>query len=932
MPGVDGNGPNYISAHSADVILSDIRPIKLKPEALSAINVLLDEFLHSILSTSRSLATEKLRSALLSILPTSLGKEALLEAEVELRAYWERTKSKVPPEDDTRVFHLQWSFEVLRLKCSAYSTLNEEDEDPAAEFRIDEVFSKAHEYPPNTALLDPAALYLTAIIESMCEHILSNVGRVAARDSSRTYATVNDLFVALCEDDSVYGLFKTMKVYEQIETMTKTATSNTRRSKSISRNERSSLSRTSSGQQDLTLVNTSSISRRSSDGQSTIMSPSILGSRSSLDKGRIKDVQKTHRKSDSLRSDVSKLIDEDPPEEAAMLREFDDLMRSTSTMKVSLTPDRLKTMETYKQEKDQKTRHPDSHFPSISSPDIVPPSARRTPIRQVESINEEEEHKPKGRSRQASVTTPPVSSFQGVQPSRTRSISTTSTSHFTVTRKPVRSPSVSVTSTQPPPQMPAARIANTPSANPEKNGFPNRTRNKGRNRESLDLDDIMNGSDDEQIVHVTKKSTPVPSPKSAPTPRRGVNPPKVSASTRELMDFLAEGPPDAPQTLSKSGRELVDFLSQGPPDYGTNHGSQISLDKSQKSGSRLQRMMSKLSIVSPEKQRTNGDLKSPVRLTHTPVLSLHSKVSSGTLSSLANRPIPPRPPRPPSPPSSHDSLEDRSPGLVPQSTVVRRVQEPPSREPSGGAEQPMRVQPTPIISSPPSSLRDSPHSPDRDQSSTSHRTPPSAYAHSPSHIKGVTKPVSPIRTPSHPSGSTRKIVPELTSTPITTHNPPLAAAAPKLANPTALTPCISEADVHDMQRLLSSATTADECRLIFNMFVARSGVYEPSKEENPYPSPTPSIAKPEPPLDSEVTVETALVELLLGNSTAPSTIIGSASQSSPAQGLVKVDQAPVSPADSMPRKLPQSPQNTHIPSHRHHVSPVANQPLVPIRA
>lgn len=28
-----------------------------------------------------------------------------------------------------------------------------------------------------------------------------------------------------------------------------------------------------------------------------------------------------------------------------MLREFDDLMRSASTMKVSLTPDRLKTME-----------------------------------------------------------------------------------------------------------------------------------------------------------------------------------------------------------------------------------------------------------------------------------------------------------------------------------------------------------------------------------------------------------------------------------------------------------------------------------------------------------------------------------------------------------------------------------------------------------
>ena len=42
-------------------------------------------------------------------------------------------------------------------------------------------------------------------------HVLSNVGRVAARDSSRTTATVNDLFTALCEDASMYGYFRTMK-------------------------------------------------------------------------------------------------------------------------------------------------------------------------------------------------------------------------------------------------------------------------------------------------------------------------------------------------------------------------------------------------------------------------------------------------------------------------------------------------------------------------------------------------------------------------------------------------------------------------------------------------------------------------------------------------------------------------------------------------
>lgn len=64
------------------------------------------------MSTSGTLATDKLRTSLLSLLPTNLGKEALLEAEVELRAYWERTESRDSMEDDGRTFHLQWAFEV----------------------------------------------------------------------------------------------------------------------------------------------------------------------------------------------------------------------------------------------------------------------------------------------------------------------------------------------------------------------------------------------------------------------------------------------------------------------------------------------------------------------------------------------------------------------------------------------------------------------------------------------------------------------------------------------------------------------------------------------------------------------------------------------------------------------------------------------------
>lgn len=108
--------PSYISSQSANVILSDVRPFKLQSEALHAINVFLDEFLYSILDKSSSLSTDKLRASLLNLLPTSLGKEALLEAEVELRAYWDRTTGEDEPapacEDDSTTFYLEWVFEV----------------------------------------------------------------------------------------------------------------------------------------------------------------------------------------------------------------------------------------------------------------------------------------------------------------------------------------------------------------------------------------------------------------------------------------------------------------------------------------------------------------------------------------------------------------------------------------------------------------------------------------------------------------------------------------------------------------------------------------------------------------------------------------------------------------------------------------------------
>lgn len=63
------------------------------------------------------------------------------------------------------------------------------------------------------SVLAPASLYLTALIEHVGEWTLAALARVVARDSSSnmgSVAEVQDVYVALCKDEALWGLFKGM--------------------------------------------------------------------------------------------------------------------------------------------------------------------------------------------------------------------------------------------------------------------------------------------------------------------------------------------------------------------------------------------------------------------------------------------------------------------------------------------------------------------------------------------------------------------------------------------------------------------------------------------------------------------------------------------------------------------------------------------------
>jgi len=129
----------------------------------------------------------------------------------------------------------------------------------------------------------------------------------------------------------------------------------------------------------------------------------------------------------------------------------------------------------------------------------------------------------------------------------------------------------------------------------------------------------------------------------------------------------------------------------------------------------------------------------------------------------------------------------------------------------------------------------------------------------------MTPPVVPAPPTKSPLRNSRvSMVPTTTATPSLVHQ-----AMPSVSPPDPA-PCLSEPEFRDMQRLIMNARTADECRLILDMFIARSDI--PKAVDNKdasasYLTPSPSLIIRRSSLDE--IYEQSLVELLLGVDEAP---------------------------------------------------------------
>ncbi|CAG8823633.1 9213_t:CDS:1, partial [Dentiscutata erythropus] len=186
-----------------NAIIADVAPYRISSEALFAINTFLDEFLYCLIDSARSLDLVRIKLAIGQVLPTSLGKNAVQEAELELKTYWESGNSDHTQERTIEInpFPLQKVFEQFRIKCQYFSTLGERASDDRGRNLVPDLYGAE-----GIHIAPSLAIYLTAVLEYVGEYTLILVAKISERQGSEV-AKDREVYIALIEDAQIYPLF-----------------------------------------------------------------------------------------------------------------------------------------------------------------------------------------------------------------------------------------------------------------------------------------------------------------------------------------------------------------------------------------------------------------------------------------------------------------------------------------------------------------------------------------------------------------------------------------------------------------------------------------------------------------------------------------------------------------------------------------------------
>ncbi|RFN51675.1 hypothetical protein FIE12Z_4051 [Fusarium flagelliforme] len=157
-------------------------PALVTIEALQLVNNFLDQLLFNFLSRSHATTLASLRPAVSDVLKPKLAKDAVNNADEELREYLGEGDEEdfVPPQGDkARDWDLELVWKRTRLRCMVYSSLGDmEEEDEDLYMEQENLEFGANEQA--SEVISPAvAIFLTSVIEYMGELTLTVAGQAA---------------------------------------------------------------------------------------------------------------------------------------------------------------------------------------------------------------------------------------------------------------------------------------------------------------------------------------------------------------------------------------------------------------------------------------------------------------------------------------------------------------------------------------------------------------------------------------------------------------------------------------------------------------------------------------------------------------------------------------------------------------------------------
>ncbi|KAI8980809.1 hypothetical protein BDB01DRAFT_851550 [Pilobolus umbonatus] len=393
---------HYICQRAANAIISEIGPYRVSTDALQSINQFLDEFIVILLTSAMSLDLSQIKVVVFALLPSTLGKNAIVEAELEVKTFTETESIDYELYERMRnlgsetTFPLEKAIPLLREKCFEYCTLADKDD----QLYLQKSIQKRNEKNMQVIISPIVAIYVTTVMEHMAEYLLTAVAMTAEHEET-DYVRVKEVFLALIDDIQLGHVFHRMELHDKMEKRSGLTNrgrisympppSPTPQKKSFGHsngNETGSFL-------DLTFDDMDIDCFDDNNQKNTLSAPRHLDVRPqsamSLSSNYTLNAGNPNRKSTyHLFKNNRNSISGDIPREASPIGDnsssvydpdipnmnFDDLIKSGGTVKVSLTPNRLRSIEIKDQTKEEPASAPAWERRSTSSPRLSTHASR----------------------------------------------------------------------------------------------------------------------------------------------------------------------------------------------------------------------------------------------------------------------------------------------------------------------------------------------------------------------------------------------------------------------------------------------------------------------------------------------------------------------------------------------------------------------------